>query len=270
MVTSQKAIRRLEPTLSQSLRGTVEYSLSAAIISGELAPLTLLSVPTLAARFGVSATPVREAMLKLEKRGFVKVVKNRGFRVTKVSDHDLREIVQVRRWLEGSAMGVVAQELPKVPIKPYRKMAGNIVAAAERSNFPEFLAADASFHLALLKLTGNKRLLELVTEMRGQTRMVGLVRMADSIDLRKSAVEHHELLDLLAAGKAEESERLLHNHIGHAIGWWAGRPEQALDGDGDRVQVGGHVQEPADHGRIHRVVVGEHTNLFSNDDRPTP
>ena len=226
MVRSQTAIRQLAPTLS--LRDTVENSLSTAIISGELAPLTLVSVPTLAARFGVSATPVREAMLNLEKRGFVEAIKNRGFRVTKVSDHDLREIVQVRRWLEGSAMRVVAQELPKVPIGQYRKLADDIVTAAERSDFPQFLSADASFHLALLKLTGNKRLLELVTEMRGQTRMVGLVRMADSIELRKSAVEHHELLNLLAEGKAEESERLIHNHIGHVIGWWAGRAEQAL------------------------------------------
>lgn len=224
MTSTETAIRHLEPTLS--LRDIVERSLSAAIISGELAPGSLVSVPTLAVRFGVSATPVREAMLNLEKRGFVEPVKNKGFRVTEVSEQDLRNIVQVRRWLEGSAMQIVAQELPKVPIQRFRALADEIVIAADKSDFPEYLAADATFHLELLKLTGNDRLLELVAEMRRQTRMIGLALMGDTAELRHSAAEHHELLDLLIAGKADDAQKLMHTHIGHVVGWWAGRKEQ--------------------------------------------
>ena len=97
----------------RNLRAHVEQALSAAIITGELAPGTLLTVPTLAAQFNVSATPVREAMLNLEKRGFVEAVRNKGFRVTDVSEDDLRQIVGVRRLLEPEAMQQLAGALPE-------------------------------------------------------------------------------------------------------------------------------------------------------------
>ena len=73
------AIHKVEQV--SSLRDRIGESLSAAIISGELAPGTLVSVPSLAVQFAVSATPVREAMLDLEQRGFVTSVRNKGFRV---------------------------------------------------------------------------------------------------------------------------------------------------------------------------------------------
>lgn len=219
MAAAHTAIRQLEPTLS--LRDTVERSLSAAIISGELAPGSLVSVPTLAGRFGVSATPVREAMLNLEKRGFVEPVKNKGFRVTSVSERDLREIVQVRSWLESAAMAPISERLQAEPIGRYRARADKIVQAANKNDFPAFLAADIEFHLALLQLTDNGRLVDMVTELRGQTRMVRLASMANTAELTQAADEHHQLLDLLVAGKVDEAEALMHRHIAHVIDWWS-------------------------------------------------
>ncbi len=219
MAAEKTAIRQLEPPLS--LRDTVEKSLSAAIISGELAPGSLVSVPTLAGRFGVSATPVREAMLNLEKRGFVEPVKNKGFRVTSVSEADLREIVQVRSWLETAAMQPVSDRLQTEPVDTYRALADGIVRAAENNDFASFLAADIAFHLALLGLTGNRRLVDMVSELRGQTRMVRLASMANTTELKQSADEHHQLLDLLVAGDVAEAEVLMHRHVGHVIEWWS-------------------------------------------------
>ncbi|HEY0532685.1 MAG TPA: GntR family transcriptional regulator, partial [Actinoplanes sp.] len=83
-----------------NFRHLVEDAVSSAIVSGEFPPGTMLTAPTLAARFDVSATPVREALLNLEKRGFVEIARNKGFRVTEVSGHDLEQIVQIRQWLE--------------------------------------------------------------------------------------------------------------------------------------------------------------------------
>src|SRR5580692_2503968 len=108
-MAKDSAISELVP--STSLRDRVESSLASAIISGELEPGTMVSVPALAAQFAVSATPVREAMLNLEKRGFVESVKNKGFKVTEVSPQDLNEIAQLRSWLEAPAMRVVADRL---------------------------------------------------------------------------------------------------------------------------------------------------------------
>ena len=208
-----------------SLRSRVENSLASAIISGKLEPGTLVSVPALAIQFAVSATPVREAMLDLQKRGFVESVKNKGFRVTKVSANDLDEIVQLRRWLEAPAMRIVAERLSGVPLDSYRGMADRIVSAAAEGEFDDYLAADSAFHLALLQLTGNGRLVELVAELRKQTRMVGLANLRHKEELRMSALEHHELLDLLGQGKGDAAEKLMVRHIGHVLGWWAGVAE---------------------------------------------
>ena len=83
-----------------SLRDQVRRSLEAAMVAGELAPGELYSAPALGERFGVSATPVREAMLDLAKDGFVVAERNRGFRVVEMSDADLDEICQIRLLLE--------------------------------------------------------------------------------------------------------------------------------------------------------------------------
>jgi DNA-binding GntR family transcriptional regulator len=223
MASPHSAIQRLLPT--SSLRDTVEQSLLAAIASGEIAPGSVVSVPTLAVRFGVSATPVREAMLNLAKLGFVEPLRNKGFRVTDVSEEDLRELVQVRRWLEAPAMRIVAEKLAGQSVARYSALADKITAAAARSDFIEYLAADAEFHLALLDLADNRRLVNMVTDLRRQTRLVGLASLGQSVELKVSSDEHHALLELLAAGRGGEAEQLMHIHIGHVTGWWAGRAE---------------------------------------------
>ena len=217
------SIQRLTP--GSSLRDTVEASLSAAIVSGELEPGAVVSVPALATQFGVSATPVREAMLNLEKLGFVEPLRNKGFRVTAVSEQDLHDLVQVRRWLEAPAMRVAAEKLRGKPVEEYRELAKQISDASARSDFREYLRADSEFHLALVGLTGNRRLTEVIGELRRQTRLVGLVTLSNSAELEISALEHHKLLDLLVAGNADAAEKLMHTHVGHVLGWWSGRVE---------------------------------------------
>jgi DNA-binding GntR family transcriptional regulator len=208
-----------------SLRAEVERALSAAIVSGELVPGELVSVPGLAARFAVSATPVREAMLNMEKRGFVEAVRNKGFRVTSVGEDDLAEIAQVRRFLEVPAIRLAALDFPMAELPRFRALADDIVRTARAADFPRYLAADSAFHLGLIDLTRNARLHGLVAELRSQTRMVGLTDLRDSAELEASALEHHRMLDFLVEGNADEAARLLDAHIGHILGWWAGRGE---------------------------------------------
>ncbi|GAA2157701.1 MULTISPECIES: GntR family transcriptional regulator [Glycomyces] len=215
--------RRLEP--GESLRVRVARMLSLAIISGELAPGTLLTVPRVAERFAVSATPVREAMLDLEKRGFVETVRNKGFRVTAVSDELLQDIVEIRLLLEPPAMARVAGAFPAGRLADFRAQADAIVAGARSGDLPAYLLADQAFHLELTALLGNDVLVETIADLRERTRLVGLVSMVESSRLHVSADEHHRLLDHLAAGDADAAEALMRQHIRHAIGWWAGRAE---------------------------------------------
>lgn len=210
---------------SGSLREAVHRALSTAIVTGDMVPGTLVTVPRLAKQFEVSPTPVREAMLDLEKRGFVDSVRNKGFRVTAVSEQDLRAIVEVRRLLEVPALRMIADDFPAARFDEFDGYARDISNAAAEGALAEYLAADWTFHRALLELTGNRWIVGLVGELRRQTRMVGLADLRETEELRRSAEEHGQLLGQLMAGRTAEACELLEVHIGHVLGWWAGRAE---------------------------------------------
>jgi DNA-binding GntR family transcriptional regulator len=220
------AIREVEH--QASLRDRIGKSLSAAIMSGELEPGALVTVPTLAHQFAVSATPVREALLDLKQRGFVSSVRNKGFRVTAVSEEDLTEIVELRQLLEAPAMRDLAAHFPAETMPRWRSLADAISEHARNAELAEFIESDRDFHLGLLALHGNRRLVELVGELRSQTRMVNLVRMTRSRELAEVAGEHHRMLDLLASGDGVALEELTRAHLAHVVDWW-GRDRPRAD-----------------------------------------
>ncbi|GAA1821225.1 GntR family transcriptional regulator [Nesterenkonia flava] len=152
-------------------------------------------------------------MLDLQKKGFVDPVRNKGFRVTAVEPADLQELIMLRSWLEVPAFQRAARTFPKERIGEFRELADAIVAAVDRGDMATWLTADDEFHLAVLKLTGSKRLIEMVSTLRQQTRMVNLVEMVGTSAVRRSATEHHQMLDLLMEGDEEGLGRLLVSHI---------------------------------------------------------
>ncbi|MBT2556134.1 GntR family transcriptional regulator [Arthrobacter sp. ISL-5] len=204
-----------------SLRESVTESLRAAIIAGTLTEGTLYSAPALAAAFGVSATPVREAMMDLAREGLVETLKNKGFRITTMSDRELDELTEIRLLLEPPVVGDVAGAVPPSGIKVLRSMADDIVDAAREGDLTAYLAADRIFHAELLRYAGNNQLVELATSLRSRTRMYGLKILSDSNRLADSAQEHHELLDLIEAGDGQAAQEFMRRHIGHARGLWA-------------------------------------------------
>ncbi len=205
----------------RSLRESVTESLRAAIIAGTLEEGTLYSAPALGAAFGVSATPVREAMMDLDREGLVETVKNKGFRVTSMSDRELDEITQIRLLLEPPVMADVAGQVPEADMGRLHQLADRIVDAAREGDLAVYLAADREFHAALLAYSGNKQLVDLATSLRTRTRMYGLKTLSESNRLADSAQEHHELLELIAAGDGTAASEVMRRHIGHARGLWA-------------------------------------------------
>src|SRR5580692_336000 len=140
---------------ADSLREQVSRALEAALVSGELKPGAIYSAPALAERFGVSATPVREAMLDLVKDGFVEAVRNRGFRVLEMSDADLDEVSQIRLLLEVPTTAQVAKIISTEVLDRLRKIADEIVAAAQRGDLIDYLDSDRRFHVELISQAGN-------------------------------------------------------------------------------------------------------------------
>ena len=109
-----------------SLREQVSRALEAAMVAGELKPGEMYSAPALGELFGVSATPVREAMQDLAKDGFVEAVRNRGFRVIEMSDADLDQISQIRLLLEVPTTVEVADVITPEAIERLTAIADDI------------------------------------------------------------------------------------------------------------------------------------------------
>src|SRR5919112_1678896 len=116
----------------QSLREQVAHALRAALITGEMRSGVVYSAPVLAAQFGVSATPVREAMLDLAKEGLVEAVRNKGFRVTELSDRDLDELTEIRQLIEVPTVARLADSSRAEEFERLRPIAEEIVSASER------------------------------------------------------------------------------------------------------------------------------------------
>lgn len=219
----------------KSLRDSVTDALRSAIILGDLDEGQLYSAPALAAALGVSATPVREAMMDLAREELVTTVKNKGFRVTVMTGAALEEQTQVRQLLEGPAMRALAGRLPAGDLPGLRELADRIADGARNGDLHSYLNGDRELHARLLEYTGNRRLVELTTRLRGQTRLKALRKLAESGRLVESALEHHRLLDVLEAGDGEAAYALIVLHIGHASRLWSTGdegPDNAGSGDG--------------------------------------
>jgi DNA-binding GntR family transcriptional regulator len=227
--TAESAADRAAPGIGKltqtSLRARIEQAVAAAIVSGEMAPGEIFSAPGLAARFDVSATPVREAMLNLEKRGFVKAVRNKGFRVTEVDRELLTRLAEVRHLLEPESLAQLAGRFTPEMATDARALADAIVAGAANEDLAGYLEADRRFHLLLIGYLGNPYLSEIVADLRERTRLVGLTNLLHTDRLEASAQEHHGIVDLLERHDADGVRELMHRHIGHVTGWWSGAEE---------------------------------------------
>jgi DNA-binding GntR family transcriptional regulator len=208
-----------------SLREQAQQVIRASILAGDLVAGELYSASTLAERLGVSPTPIREAMLELANGGLVEPVRNRGFKILTPDDRDLDEISQLRLMLEVPAMRIVAERASDADLAELREIVERIEATAAAADVAGFLLADRAFHLGMLELTGNGRLVRLVAQLRDQTRIAGITALAREGNLAKSAAEHRDILDALAERDPDMAEVLMKRHLVHTRGIWAGRAE---------------------------------------------
>ncbi|MDK1475259.1 GntR family transcriptional regulator [Streptomyces sp. 549] len=192
-----------------SVRGQVLSALRESLLCGELRAGEVYSAPALAERFGVSPTPVREAMQQLASEGAVETVPNRGFRVAEHSVRDAAELSEVQLLLEvPSVLGLVGT-LPAERWRALRPLAEATVGPAARGDRPGYAEADTAFHTALLELTGNRRLVAVAGDVRRRVRRP-TVRPAE---LAARAAEHVALVEALAVGDAVRAERVLRGHL---------------------------------------------------------
>lgn len=207
-----------------SLRDQVLAALRAAVISGRMRPGVLYPAPALAEMLGVSATPVREAMFDLVREGLVEVARNKGFRVTAVSERELDELAETRLLLEVPIMGAVAErtdDTTRAQLEQLRHLAAELERAAASDDLVAYLQADTEFHTRFLALHGNQEIVKTVRNLRGRGRLYGLEQLSRTGTLMRSTREHAQMIDLAIAGDRPALEALVRQHIGHVRTDWA-------------------------------------------------
>lgn len=212
------------PLEYQSLRGQARRALRTRIITGELVPGKLYPVGQIAKELGTSATPVREALADLSHVGLVEVMRNRGFVVRELTEHDLDEILELRLMLEVPALERLSGHIEPTDEAACLELVESCRLAASRGDLEGFLETDREFHLRLLKAVHNDRLVQIVDRLRDETRLFGLPNLARTHQLVASADEHEQLLKALVLGDQNIGE-LISKHIRHTRGIWAGQAE---------------------------------------------
>jgi DNA-binding GntR family transcriptional regulator len=205
-----------------NLRDQALSVLRERLVSGDLVPGEIYSASALAVELGVSTSPVREAMLTLVNQGLMEIVRNRGFRVTALSERERLEISQLRMLLEIPVMVSLAGD-PRLAEqkKELSQRAREIVEAAREGDIPRYLEADRRFHLDLISLTGNQKLTDYVDHLRDRTRLFNLAALSAEGRLIDSAEEHEAILDALVSGDRKATKRLMRHHLQHIEGDWS-------------------------------------------------
>ena len=205
-----------------SLRDQALRVIREGMVSGELAPGEIYSATALANQLGVSASPIREAMLTLVNQGLMEAVRNRGFRVVPLDDNDRREIYEMRTLLEIPATTALSgcQEIIE-EYDTFRGITEEIVTAARGGDLISYLDADRRFHLGLLAYSNNERLVTAIDALRDNTRLYGLKSLSENGTLVASAEEHLPILDAIVADSPEKVRELMQDHLRHIRGDWA-------------------------------------------------
>ncbi|MCG3753773.1 GntR family transcriptional regulator [Amycolatopsis sp. Poz14] len=191
------------------------------MVSGELRPGDIYSAAALATRLGVSSSPVREALLTLVNQGLLEPVRNRGYRVVAITERDLDEIYEMRVLLEVPATLSAGAAAGPDDLARLDALAGEIESAADAGDVARFLEADRRFHLDLLALAGNGRLIDSIATLRDQTRLYGLEKLAERGRLADSAREHREMLATIAERDWARLEDQVRAHLKHVRAEWA-------------------------------------------------
>jgi DNA-binding GntR family transcriptional regulator len=175
---------------------------------------TLLTEGGLADAVGVSRTPVREALLRLEAEGLIKLYPKKGALVLPVSAQEIGDVVETRLLVEQHAVSKVVGAVPPALIARLEELLAEQRGHAENGDLAAFAVADRCFHAEIVRAAGNRILAHLYDQLRDRQLRMGVATMhAEPSRLAKNLVEHAEILDALRAGDARSAAEVVGRHV---------------------------------------------------------
>lgn len=189
----------------------VADAIRGAIIDGTLQDNDALRQAELAEEFGVSRIPIREALIRLEAEGFVRIHSNAGARVSRLSHHEVREIYQIRTALEGLALRLAIPRLSADDLARARSALGTTEDRTANQGYGEW---NAAFHMALYEPAQAPRLLNLIRQLHLQAdRYLRLAYSRFGSYFEQSQREHRAILAACERREPDEAVSLLNDHL---------------------------------------------------------
>lgn len=196
------------------LRDLVFHTLRRAILQGYLKPGERLMEIKLANRMGVSRTPIREAIRMLELEGLVVMIPRKGAQVAKITEKDLRDVLEVRMGLEQLAVKFATQRITDEQADELFIASRQFEEAVKEDNLTQIAEADVRFHDLIYKASGNDRLVQLLNNLREQMYRYRIEYLKGPA-IRESLVKEHDLLcEKLKARDMEGARAIMESHIG--------------------------------------------------------
>jgi DNA-binding GntR family transcriptional regulator len=195
------------------LRDVVFNTLRKAILSGDLKPGERLMEKQLAEKMGVSRTPVREAIRKLELEGFVVMVPRKGAQVADITEKDIQDVLEVRGALEGLAVRLACENMDNEDLAHLKQAMNEFSAAAKKEDVDVMIEKDVEFHDIIFKATKNEKLIQIVNNLREQIHRYRVAYLKSFDDLKAIEEEHEQIVYAIENKKPSLAEKLAAAHI---------------------------------------------------------
>lgn len=195
------------------LRDVVFNTLRGAILRGDLKPGQRLMEIQLANQLGVSRTPVREAIRKLELEGLVKMVPRKGAEVAQISEKHLKDVLEVRSALEELAGELACDRMTAAELDELKRVNRKFMQVIESDDITAIANVDEAFHMVIYGATGNERLTQMVNALKEQMYRYRLEHIKDRSKRATLVKEHEEIIAALEDRDAVRARREIHGHI---------------------------------------------------------
>lgn len=203
----------LEIKNHRPLREIVYEELKMQILRGAIPPGTRMMEVDIADEMGVSRTPIREAIRKLEKEGLVTIEPRRGAYASRISQKDMIEIMEVRQNLEDFAAAHAAQRMDAAGKQKMREASDAFDRAVEEGNTEDMIRYDTRFHMTIVEGAGNRVLCHMFEQLQEQILRFRYLYFDTFKRGKKMPSEHHKILDAIEQGNAEQARREADLHV---------------------------------------------------------